>query len=94
MLLRARKLMLLAALAVFSTGLRPTDDLNAFVETQMVSSVAFVHAQDVTGRGIERHGHAIARTLHYRMATPRGERLLLLHLDPSGLVADFDIVGR
>jgi CubicO group peptidase (beta-lactamase class C family) len=50
--------------------------------------------QNVSGRGIERHGHAIARVHHYRMNTPQGVRLLLVHTDPNGLVADYDIVSR
>jgi hypothetical protein len=58
--------------------------------TGNVSALTFVLAQDVAGRGIERHGHPIARVMHYRMRTPQGERLLLVHLDANGLVADYD----
>ena len=67
---------------------------NANPATRDVSSLTFVTAQDVTGRGIERHGYPIARVVHYRMATTGGERLLLVHLDANGLVADYDIVIR
>ncbi len=57
-----------------------------------VQSISFVHAQDVGGRGLERHGHAITRVLQYRLATPDGEQLLLVHVDANGLVGDYDIV--
>jgi hypothetical protein len=66
----------------------------ANAEMRGVRSLTFVHAQDVAGSGIERHGHAVARVMHYRMDTPGGVRLLLIHVEPSGLVADYDLVTR
>jgi hypothetical protein len=63
-------------------------------ELRDARALTFAAAQDVTGRGIERHGHAIARVLHYRVDTPAGVRLVLIHLDPAGLVADYDVVSR
>ena len=63
-------------------------------ELRNAGQLSFVHSQDVSGRGIERHGHPIARVVQYRMATTGGERLLLVHLDANGLVADYDIVSR
>ena len=50
--------------------------------------------QDVSGRGVERHGHVIARVVHYRMSTAEGARLLLVHVDANGLIADYDLVDR
>ena len=52
----------------------------------------FLYSANVEGRGIERLGHPIQRVLHYALETERGRRWLLIHLDPDGLVADFDVV--
>lgn len=59
-----------------------------------VKALAFVHAENVSGRGIERHGHAIAKVLHYRVKTSTGDKLLLVHVDANGLVGDYDFVLR
>ncbi|HEY0931798.1 MAG TPA: serine hydrolase domain-containing protein [Gemmatimonas sp.] len=59
-----------------------------------VTARRFVMSEDVRGRGIERHGHAIARVAHYRLSTGRGERLVIVHVDAEGRVADFDVVNR
>ena len=66
----------------------------ANAEMKGVRSLEFVHDEDVSGRKVERHGHAIRRVLHYRMDTPAGQKLLLVHADANGLVADYDIVSR
>jgi CubicO group peptidase (beta-lactamase class C family) len=52
----------------------------------------FLYGANVEGRGIERLGHPIQRVLHYSLETERGRRWLLIHLDPDGLIADFDVV--
>ena len=59
-----------------------------------VRALAFMHESDVAGRGIERLGHPIQRVLHYRMDIEQGHRWLLVHVDPNGLVADFDVVDN
>jgi CubicO group peptidase (beta-lactamase class C family) len=59
-----------------------------------ISKLTFAHVQNVAGRGIERHGHAIATVRQYRMTTPQGERMIIVHFDAGGLVADYDIVIR
>lgn len=73
------------ARAVFT---RPTMDF------ANVSARQFVISEDVRGRGIERHGHAIVRVAHYRLQTAGGERLVIVHVDADGRVADFDVVNR
>jgi CubicO group peptidase (beta-lactamase class C family) len=60
---------------------------------QGVRALRLRHVANVDGRGIERLSHPIQRVLHYAMDTDRGQRWLLVHLDPNGLVADFDVVG-
>ena len=59
-----------------------------------VRALAFMHESDVAGRGIERLGHPIQRVLHYRMDMEHGHRWLLVHVDPNGLVADYDVVDN
>ena len=59
-----------------------------------VEGLAFVHVQDVKGRGIERHGHPIARVVQYRMNTPGQVRLLIVHVDENDMIADYDLVSR
>jgi CubicO group peptidase (beta-lactamase class C family) len=54
----------------------------------------FVAAQDVSARGIERHGGKVARILYYRMTTGEGERNLMVHLTSDGLVTDVDVVDE
>jgi hypothetical protein len=71
-----------------------TNLARAIPDLKGARSITFAGAQDVTGRGIERHGHKIARVLHYRVETPAGVKLVLVHLDPDGLVADYDVVSR
>jgi CubicO group peptidase (beta-lactamase class C family) len=59
-----------------------------------VQQLRFVHGENVTGRGIERHGHPILHVLHYRMNTADGEKLLLVHVAAHGLVGDYDVVDK
>ena len=67
------------------TGWRPAADLRR---------LAFVSAQDISARNIERHGGKVARVLYYRMATGTGERFLLVYLTSDGLVTDVDVVDE
>ena len=50
----------------------------------------FVAAQDISTRGIERHGSKVARIAYYRMITADGEQRLMVHLTSDGLVTDVD----
>jgi len=54
--------------------------------------VTFISAQDVRGRGIERHGHPVERIAYYTLITDRGRRSLLVHLTTGGLITDVDDV--
>jgi CubicO group peptidase (beta-lactamase class C family) len=71
---------------------------NAFTrpipDMRHVRGLTFVNAQDVSQRGIERHGHAIARVMQYRVETADRERLLLVHVAASGEIGDYDLVSR
>ena len=57
-----------------------------------VRGLAYLSAQDVSGRGIERHGGAVSRVLFYRMETDRGRRWLMVHVTSDSLITDYDVV--
>jgi CubicO group peptidase (beta-lactamase class C family) len=59
-----------------------------------VRGVAYLSAQDVSGRGIERHGSAVSRVLFYRMETDRGGRWLMLYITSDNLITDYDVVDE
>jgi hypothetical protein len=79
---------------LLTAGARKEFSPVAINSLQGVRAVGFLYESNVTGRGIERLGHAIQRVLHYRMDTERGRRWLIVHVDASGLVADFDVVDN
>jgi CubicO group peptidase (beta-lactamase class C family) len=58
------------------------------------ATATYLGDEDVTGRGIRRHGGEVARVRLYRMQTEAGQRYLLVHLTASGMVTDYDIVSR
>src|SRR5262249_16084930 len=60
-------------------------------ELAALRSVTFLAERDVSSRGIERHEGAVVRVLHYRLATDRADRGLLVYLTADGLVTDYDI---
>jgi hypothetical protein len=57
-------------------------------------SLAFVAAEDVTGRGIERHGAKVSHVLYYRLVMDKQTHNLLVCLTAEGLLADYDIVDN
>jgi CubicO group peptidase (beta-lactamase class C family) len=57
-----------------------------------VKSIVFLAERDVSAREIERHKGKVSRVLHYRLATDKAERGLLIHMTPDGMVTDFDVV--
>ena len=58
------------------------------------ASAEFLGEEDVSGRGIRRHGGEVSRVRFYRMRTPRGDRYLMVHLTAAGAVTDHDILLR
>ena len=60
----------------------------------MASSATFVGDEDVSGRGIRRHGSEVAKVRMYRLPAQAGGRYLLVHLTSTGQVTDYDIVDR
>jgi len=59
-----------------------------------LGSLSYRGQEDVTGRGIRRHGGEVARVKYYRIKTNTGERFLLVHLTADGTITDFDLVER
>jgi CubicO group peptidase (beta-lactamase class C family) len=59
-----------------------------------VRGLTYLSAQDVSGRGIERHGGAVSRVLFYRMETDKGRRWLMLHVTDDNLITDYDVVDE
>jgi hypothetical protein len=53
-------------------------------------NAAYLGEENVTGRGIRRHGGEVARVRLYK--AQRGERYLMVHLTATGAVTDYDIL--
>jgi hypothetical protein len=54
----------------------------------------FLAEEDVSGRGLRRHGSEVARVRLYRLLTKAGPRYLMVHLTSAGTVTDYDVVPR
>jgi hypothetical protein len=58
------------------------------------ATAAYLGQEDVSGRGIRRHGGEVARVRLYRLQTDAGQRYLFVHLTTTGTVTDYDVVPR
>jgi hypothetical protein len=54
-------------------------------------TLQLLHEETVQGRGIVRHGEAVARVLSYRLKGELHDTDLLVLLTPAGLIADTDL---
>jgi CubicO group peptidase (beta-lactamase class C family) len=54
------------------------------------ASATYLGEEDVTGRGIRRHGAEVARVRLYRVQTARRTRYMMVHLTSAGVVTDYD----
>ena len=54
--------------------------------------VTYLGAEDVSGRALERHGHAVARIAYYTLTTESAQRSLLVYVTKDGQITDFDDV--
>jgi CubicO group peptidase (beta-lactamase class C family) len=59
-----------------------------------LGALTWLGDEDVTGRGIHRHGSDLARVRYYRATMNAGQRYVLAHLTAAGSIADFDVVER
>jgi CubicO group peptidase (beta-lactamase class C family) len=57
-----------------------------------IQSVSVLGAQDVAGRGIERHGAKVSRVLYVRVRTEKVEHNVLVFLTEDGSVTDEDLL--
>ncbi len=71
-------------------GARKDFGRNAWEPATGFTSLSFVAAQDISVRGIERHGSKVARIAYYRMMANGVETRLMVHLTADGLVTDVD----
>jgi CubicO group peptidase (beta-lactamase class C family) len=56
------------------------------------TGLVYLSSQNVSGRGIERHGSAVATVLLYRVETEQGPRWLMVYLTADKLITDYDVV--
>ncbi len=57
-----------------------------------LTSLTFIAAENVAGRGIERHNEKVSQILYYKLITDNATRNVLVYLTASDLVADTDVV--
>ena len=59
-----------------------------------LGALTYLGVEDVSRRGIHRHGSDVTRVRFYRVTTDAGPRSLLVHLTATGAIADYDVVAR
>ncbi|GAB3776894.1 hypothetical protein GCM10028818_23090 [Spirosoma horti] len=59
-----------------------------------IKTITFVNAEDVNGRGIERHEGNVSQIVHYTFDSEHTTRYLLVYLTADGLVTDYDVVEK
>jgi CubicO group peptidase (beta-lactamase class C family) len=69
------------------------DFANGYRGLADMKSIAFIRAEDVAGRGIERHEGKVDRVMYYKF-TDTAQHYLLVYLTSDGLVTDYDIVEK
>jgi CubicO group peptidase (beta-lactamase class C family) len=62
-------------------------------ELKGIKAVTFVSSQDVTGKGIVRHGGKVSQILYLNLSTNKAPSHILVYLTSDGLVTDQDVVG-
>ena len=58
------------------------------------TTITFLRAENVAGRGIERHEGRVDQILHYKLVSGKTPRYVIVHLTPDGLVTDYDVVDK
>jgi CubicO group peptidase (beta-lactamase class C family) len=61
-------------------------------EYKGIESISLISAQDVSGRGIERHGAKVSRVLYLKVRTTKASRNVLVYLTEDDLVTDEDVL--
>jgi hypothetical protein len=57
------------------------------------SSITYLLQEDVSGRGIERHGGLVTTVLCYRLNDSKAGAFVLVYLTSDGQVTDYDVVN-
>jgi len=84
----------LAAAADITPGAKQDFGRGANPALGDVPSAVYLATEEVSTRGIRRHGGEVARVRLYRMRTKAGPRYLMVHLTSAGAVTDYDVVPR
>ena len=59
-----------------------------------LESLTFVSAEDVKGRGIERHEGQVDQVLNYKIGSTAAPHYILVYLTSDGLITDYDMVEK
>lgn len=79
---------------LFAPGALRQYSTNAIPELRGLGAMSYVGEDDVSGRGIERHGGQVARIVYLKALAGTAPRYVMVHLTSEGLVTDFDVVVR
>jgi CubicO group peptidase (beta-lactamase class C family) len=82
-----------AAVSGVTPGVRKDFVQGAGVLSAM-KSLTFVSAENVKGRGLERHEGQVDQVLNYQFSTGTAARYVLVYLTSDGLVTDYDVVEK
>ena len=63
-------------------------------EFKGVQNLSVVRSQDVSERGIKRHGADVNRVVYCKIGTKAGTRLVLFYLTKEGQITDQDVIIR
>jgi CubicO group peptidase (beta-lactamase class C family) len=58
-----------------------------------IRAISYIAVQEVSDRGIDRHGAKVGRILYYQLLTNRAPRHVLVYLTLDGLITDQDVIG-
>ncbi|GAB3958546.1 hypothetical protein GCM10028805_53080 [Spirosoma harenae] len=63
-------------------------------EPETLTSLTFIHSENVAGRGIQRHGSDVSEIVTYQLTSNQPDTYILVHLTAEGLVTDCDLVEK
>jgi hypothetical protein len=82
----------LADSPLLTAGARTDFGIGRAPDLTGIRSITFLLEEDVSAHEIERHKGRVNRVLHYRMASGKPDRGLLVHITADGLITDYDVV--
>lgn len=63
-------------------------------EPETLKSLTFVHSENVSGRGIQRHESDVSEIVTYQLKSNQPDTYIIVHLTSDGLVTDCDLVEK